>query len=628
MFKRYLLITAVILGNILCGCGKKSEETVLSSAEEYVVETESESSEETEQTPVLDAVALWKKEETASAILEDEDALYFMGEDHITRFEKDSISSHCIWGSTQERSEDAKSVYKNTGGILIGNVLYFTEKAKDEEGNDKYILSTVFTDGNGYERIREIENGLEHILSVNDSVLYYGYDRDSYSLMGYKIDQNGKLLADEPVTFTLSDIPDGYSLPYYYQEGYRAMTFAESKSRYGFYLLRNAEYAYCRIDPETGAEMKLPDRLDSSTLWAANDTCLLFADYGEEKLYLYDPRTEEVRRIGDFNTDSHPICMDDVYLYQYVTVSGDDFTQHHYERISLENGETEELFVKNKIVGLGINEPKDAMEPAFLNGYLYYPGEDGYQLYVMRRSVDMPNAEEKLGDPFFDSRIGELGCIESQKDTLYGKMFPECITASWDLEWLVLDDRFDGAETINLILEEEQKGNIQYEKDNSADMEETVDEETGPCYYYYYFESSPSPIYYWDGTYLSFTQQNYDYMGGAHGMPYWQDYVFNVHTGEQLALGDIVKEEETQIKELVSQAFALMYEKEPDLYWPDAVDTVYESAGLDSPFYLTEEGIVFFFGPYELASFAAGFQEVLVPYPAWDLKINLKQKIG
>lgn len=48
-----------------------------------------------------------------------------------------------------------------------------------------------------------------------------------------------------------------------------------------------------------------------------------------------------------------------------------------------------------------------------------------------------------------------------------------------------------------------------------------------------------------------------------------------------------------------------------------------ETVNMESEFYLTEDGIVFFYGPYELACYAAGFQEVTIPYEEFDLRIIL-----
>jgi hypothetical protein len=59
-----------------------------------------------------------------------------------------------------------------------------------------------------------------------------------------------------------------------------------------------------------------------------------------------------------------------------------------------------------------------------------------------------------------------------------------------------------------------------------------------------------------------------------------------------------------------------MYDESPDEYWVEAPDQVRnESPSLDKKnYYLTDEGIVVFYYPYELASYARYFVEILIPY--------------
>ena len=53
----------------------------------------------------------------------------------------------------------------------------------------------------------------------------------------------------------------------------------------------------------------------------------------------------------------------------------------------------------------------------------------------------------------------------------------------------------------------------------------------------------------------------------------------------------------------------------PELYWEEAENTVHDVVSFyyDNA-YLAEDGIVFFFEPYLLASYAQGFIDVKIPY--------------
>ena len=635
MRRRGIWIAIVLLGMVLCGCGTSGESEVAVSVEQDVQEetdvrkpeTENEVAEVQEET--LREVSLWRQNLYASTILEDDDALYFIGYDHIRKVEKESGMEQFVWESAEGRVEDAKRVYAFSRGIRILDRIYFME-SWEEENESRYALSVVNTDGTGYERLQDIGKELEGGLILIDGVLYYEGVRDSLSLNGFAVDQNGNVLTGKKVIANADKVPEGYILPYYYQNGQRVMTVAESESRFGYCLLRDDNYDLCTVDLETGKTEKLPTYLEGYSLLSLNEEFLLFASYGEEKIYLYEHETGAIRCLSTFDLNSSVIAMDEEFLYLQRTVEGDDFTQYHYERISLKKGELEELFVVDQMEGMAVEDPQMLMEVAVIDGYLYYTGTmNDYKLYLMRRAIDMPNAEEILGSEFYDSKIAEIGSIKTYKQKIYSEHNPDWITASVDLEWLVVDERFPGAANINRLLEEEQQHNIEYEQENAKLQEEWYLEATEDYpMLTFSLNSSMSPIAYWDGTYLSFVQQNSDYSGGAHDMPYWIGYVFDVNTGMQLGLTDIVSEDEIQIKELVKQYFTEMYNEDPGMYWDDAIDVVFEYTTLNSQFYLNEEGIVFYFGPYELAPYAGGFQEIMVPYSEWNLKIELIDKKG
>ena len=91
-----------------------------------------------------------------------------------------------------------------------------------------------------------------------------------------------------------------------------------------------------------------------------------------------------------------------------------------------------------------------------------------------------------------------------------------------------------------------------------------------------------------------------------------------------MLLSDLVYNSEDELKAIVAKHFEEMAASRPEgTYWEDAVSYVHDTVNMESEFYLTEEGIVFFYGPYELACYAEGFQEVLVPYQEFDLRIIL-----
>ena len=573
---------------------------------------------------------LWQADMHASTVLEDENAVYICGKSNIRKINQNDGNCQNIWESERKEWMETSYAYADSSGILLDDKIYFLERCEDEaeNGNSEqgYTLSVVRTDGSGYECLEKNVSGELSRLLLLDGILYFEKNESTKALTGYPVYKDGNLIRNEKIITKAENVPDDFTEPYYHENGAGLLSPLESKKYFGYYLLCDTEYDLCTVNPKNGETKKLPGELKDCSLAGFNDEYLLLFSYGNSEMYLVDSQTLETRIVIVYDDDLNFISVDSDYVYYQKEFSGDDFRQYQYERISLENGNAENLFTMDAFVGMPSNSPWYLMNITLLGDYIYYVGAQDYKYYVMRRNVDMPGAEDVLGEAFYDTHIGNIGKIKTYRETIYSSQNPENVTGSLDLEWLVIDGRFPGAANINRILEEEQQANIAYERDAAKSAEEWMYEyEEAVNIPHNSFSSNVSPIYYLDDYYLSFVQQNYDYMGGAHGMPYWISHSFDLQSGEELTLADIISEDDAEVKGLVTQYFSKMYNENPDMYWENAVDYVFEQITLDSPFYLTGDGIAFYFGPYELASYAAGFQEILVPYSEFELKIPLDE---
>lgn len=202
--------------------------------------------------------------------------------------------------------------------------------------------------------------------------------------------------------------------------------------------------------------------------------------------------------------------------------------------------------------------------------------------------------------------IHEVGKVETYYEEIYSPVRPDLLLAEIKLERLVVDPRFPGSQQINSRLKAAQDGLIAYAKKNLALSEADSIRSS--------YTGVVEKITFFDGQLLSFVQSDYIYEGGAHGMPYRMGWTFDLGTGGRLTLGDLVGDTEQEIKQIVTRYFREYMAGEPEIYWEDALETVWRTAGFESDFYLTDQGIVFFYAPYDLAPFAAGFREVTVPY--------------
>ncbi len=115
---------------------------------------------------------------------------------------------------------------------------------------------------------------------------------------------------------------------------------------------------------------------------------------------------------------------------------------------------------------------------------------------------------------------------------------------------------------------------------------------------------------------LCISLDSYVYTGGAHGNPITDVLTFDLTTGNTLNLSDLISADNETFSSYVADEFQKMYDESPDEYWVEAPDQVRnESPSLDEKnYYLTDEGIVVFYYPYELASYARYFVEILIPY--------------
>ncbi|WP_052447380.1 DUF3298 and DUF4163 domain-containing protein [Clostridium polynesiense] len=119
---------------------------------------------------------------------------------------------------------------------------------------------------------------------------------------------------------------------------------------------------------------------------------------------------------------------------------------------------------------------------------------------------------------------------------------------------------------------------------------------------------------------ISLAVTYYQYSGGAHGIYSITPYNYDAESGERLNLKDIFKGN-YNYKEILNDYIQKEISKNPDNYFKDAFKGIRDN----QEFYITKDGIVIFFQVYEIAPFAAGNPEFVVPYSKIQqgLKYNL-----
>lgn len=611
----------LLLAAVLTGCTRTEKEipkeiTEQSGQEE--TEKEEEKQEETNQEEINQEAASGFVR--SSIVLEDEEAVYICGSSRLLKWEKKSGKTEVLWENAELVKSRGARIYSEGSGLLTGDSIYFVEAfTKEEDGTEEKALSVIGTDGTGYQRLNVLPDYTNDSMLLADGRLYinaantvvcYGTDEKGIFSVPEEINKNadyGKLSVD------LCEIS-------YQHNGNRTLFAPEARHSFGYYLMKNEYDRFIKVLPETGEEIRLPMELQEYYLQTYNGRYFLFAGYGDgERLYLTDRETLETRLLAEYEAGVHIIAMDEENVYLAYS-AGSDARQCVFERISLQNGEKKLLFTDDGCENYAYYTPEFLMDITLYDGYFYYEGVRDYKIYLMRRSLEEPETEERIGEPVFDSRISEVGRLENYYEEIYSQVLPDALLTEIDCKRLVVDEKFTGAAEINRILAEWEKKNININEAPIYAMEEREEwlkeeREEVPTYLLNYsYTSDIYEISYFDGNYLSFCQQSYEYTGGAHGMPYWTGFTFDLQTGQRLSLADIVENSEEEINGIVTGYFAAYINENPDNFWEDAILTVQGQSDFNSRFYLTEEGINFYFEPYALACYAAGFQQVTVPY--------------
>lgn len=107
------------------------------------------------------------------------------------------------------------------------------------------------------------------------------------------------------------------------------------------------------------------------------------------------------------------------------------------------------------------------------------------------------------------------------------------------------------------------------------------------------------------------------YTGGAHGMTVRKSNNFDIHTGQKLLLKDLFAEG-YNYKAIVDDIINTEISKNKDNYFEGSFKGIKD----DSDYFLNNKGIVIYFQLYEIAPYAAGMPEFLIPYSKINKGLN------
>lgn len=121
-----------------------------------------------------------------------------------------------------------------------------------------------------------------------------------------------------------------------------------------------------------------------------------------------------------------------------------------------------------------------------------------------------------------------------------------------------------------------------------------------------------------DSNVISFTENGYEYMGGAHGMPYTTGINYDAKTGELITFTDLSDNPDAFRADTLAfnQALAQTEYYSMQMFSQDDITngTLEQVLYADGAWYLSTSGLVFMSAPYALAPYASGTLEFTIPY--------------
>lgn len=501
------------------------------------------------------------------------------------------------------------------------------ETVPETEEND--IKSSSFWEADGYiYALSDRQISRIDIDTGNSIILWDNWEKGEKT--DYTIYEKGGGILYKDKLYFLETAKEGAALSVIGVDGteYRRLIPLDSTYGYRMYLKNNILYVYQKwlmkgegyeIREDGGLEKVENDfsyrRVLKNTGYSVgeiNQNYLLSIDYfyseEEKALYLTDIQTMETSFLATCGQNTGTIHMDKDYLYLRRTDA--ERNMDIYEKISLESGEISEIFSQEKPEYMpDAYWTPDTMNLSVQNGYLYYPQMEDYRIYVMRRKLADPQKAEKVGEAFYDIGISGVGSPKELREKTYSKSYPDIDLFTCNIWYLTVDERFSGGERINQILyEKEVEHAFALSEEDTAYLESEI-KQYGDCTSWYY-TSRFSQVFCLEDRLLSFYQ--YGYLSEGTGMDQYfrRGYTFDLQSGEALSLGDIIQNNAKELEDILMR------------YVENGIVKEWEETNFSPSFYLTAEGIVFYYS-FDETVYNDEFIQMVIPYSEFEMKIDI-----
>ncbi len=557
----------------------------------------------------------------------------------LARYDVDTLERQVLY--------EAGSEQRGNLFCLYGDYVYFLEVPDISPFGKKILLYRVKKDGTDLTLLDENVDDAGELYDRYEYQSYLGMDiyEDILYLVRekivtcYRLDVTGGAERADIADTLYGVLPDGYyaarSNDYYYPSWY---TIPYCARNFGFIIACNEEGGLCRVAADSGEWEDIALSGDDATgvsalyltheamylnregtlwlrrsmekgsdweLWYEAPQNLYFCGYDEEGIYFVEPSYEAGTQVRNGAALCH-ITWDGRREEVLASVFG-----------SKETAEWQPL---------GFYSYRDFW---VTGDYFYYfaaaDGGDGvYRTQLSQAASEEPQLiaiyrkDKMAGTAYIEHTEvkpeGDMLVMPTQFDKLYLyekteadkkiNAFLKALYEEYEAYWEEDNERFCEG------IREDWEWLKQWVPEELADAEELVQmQDIAECSY----DNIEVFISYIDERYLVLCLLEDSYwFPGAHGMYWYKCYVFDRATGERLAITDLVDNTEEEIMAIAAE-YAEMIGRP---YSEGQEQTALEQ----DRFFLTGDGIGLSYDVYELASYAEGATDIVIPFEAFRMK--------
>lgn len=517
---------------------------------------------------------------------------------------------------------------------LDRDYLYFLRDVYDAEKSEQIEKALWKIDTRTGER-EQLEIPAEEITAiyvVDHQLYYWYYDADyNFSHEVYQLEEDGsvgmKITGQENDRYCA--MPEGYTETY----AGACLHFVYQSSHYEKVLLLNEEMEPVVYDTVTKEEQAVPS-YNELDYYDGQHLVFRIADYsagdGEEQNYYIDVADGEQKELDA--AIKVVIGADQEGIYYLEKNKGEESVTPIEEELyyfSFENmaGNKEPQHIRTITKSSRV---KDNLE-FFQTSFLAFEKQSYYTMEDQDYDLDLYRTDWSEGEPVYQDcgRLAASDLEDLGEYTFFNgtENCPDCgkLILTYYLEGFRLTEKKAGDAAINEAIQTYMDENAE---SASSDFEEDSCDMHEDGFGMSNFREMNLTITYRSEDYIGFLWNGYDYWrGAAHGMPYRAFKLYDRNTGEELQIDEILETPEEELNKLIARKF-----EESGAGEELGVDLsyVWENVGYykDHQFragyyYLNERGLVYYFGVYEIASYAAGMPSVEIPYEELQWKIKL-----